>query len=180
MKVYVDLQKHKLNGIAGLAILIVMLAACVWLSLVLMKNPHKDLHDNIFKTANAVRTYYRDRPGYWKLSTESAAEDNLSASLSSYSDYDIQIGQGLDGTAGLPINVTFDITVKNLNKSACISLSEMKISKDNQLALQKITLINDKGELEFSWGGEHLLPIARYATREFCQPQNNAIMWTFQ
>ncbi len=175
-----SLHKYHLNGVAGLVVLVIMIAICAGLGIVSAFNPHKDLHNQILITAAKVHNYYRDKPGYWKLSTQSAKDDGLiSAELSGYRDYDIQIGQGVNGESGLPANQTFDITIKNLSKSACISLSELEISKDNQLTLQKITVFNDTGTMEFAWDGEHKLPIAKYATRNFCQPQNNVIMWTF-
>ena len=58
-----------------------------------------------------------------------------------HKEYDIQIGQGVNGDSGLPSDLSFDITIKNLNKSACISLSEMPLEKQDKLILMKITII---------------------------------------
>lgn len=181
LKISFDLEKARLNGLFGIAILALLLISCIALSVILLHNPHKELHQAIFSTADRVHTYYRDRPGYWKLSTQTAKDDNLLRNdLQQYKDYDIQIGQGVNGDSGLPSDLSFDITIKNLNKSACISLSEMPLEKHDKLILMKITIINDKNNIEFSWGGEHKLPIAKYSSRAFCTASGNTIMWTFQ
>lgn len=181
MKISVDWEKAKLSGAAGIVILTVIIGASVGLGMWLLNNPHRELHKQIFDTADKVRNYYRDRPGYWHLSTESAKQNGLIAeTLLSYTDYDVQVGQGADGDMSLPSDMSFDITLKNLNKSACISLCELKISKQQQLALIKITLKNPLKEVEFSWGGEHPLPIEKYSARDLCAAQNNVIIWTFQ
>lgn len=181
LKISFDLEKARLNGLFGIAILALLLISCIALSVILLHNPHKELHQAIFSTADRVHTYYRDRPGYWKLSTQTAKDDNLLRNdLQQYKEYDIQIGQGVNGDSGLPSDLSFDITIKNLNKSACISLSEMPLEKHDKLILMKITIINDKNNIEFSWGGEHKLPIAKYSSRAFCTASGNTIMWTFQ
>lgn len=181
LKISFDLEKARFNGLFGIAILALLLISCIALSVILLHNPHKELHQAIFSTADRVHTYYRDRPGYWKLSTQTAKDDNLLRDdLQQYKEYDIQIGQGVNGDSGLPSDLSFDITIKNLNKSACISLSEMPLEKHDKLILMKITIINDKNNIEFSWGGEHKLPIAKYSSRAFCTASGNTIMWTFQ
>lgn len=181
MIVHLDMEKAHLNGALGFVLLAVLLAACVGLSLLLLHNPHKDLQRAVFATAERVRTYYRDRPGYWKLSTETAKSDNLlRGDLLKYKEYEFQIGQGADGAAGLPSDMSFDITAAKLNKSACISLSEMPLSESDKLALMKITITNEQNSVEFSWGGEHKLPIAKYSARSYCLANGNTIIWTFQ
>ena len=97
-----------------------------------------------------------------------------------YKEYNIQIGQGSSGDAGLPSDMSFDITVKNLNKSACISLSEMNLKDEDKLTLMKITITNEQNTAEFSWGEEHKLPIANYSSRAYRTASGNTIMWTFQ
>lgn len=181
MAIHLDLERARLNGVFGFAILAMLVGLCLGLSLVLLNNPHKKLQRAVFETAERVHTYYRDRPGYWKLSTESAHSDNLLRDdMLQYKDYDVQIGQGTEGSAGLPSDMSFDITLKNLSKSACISLSEMSLKEQDKLLLMKISIINSNGSTEFSWGEEPKLPIAKYSARKFCQNGGNIIMWTFQ
>ena len=81
----------------------------------------------------------------------------------------------------MPSNNSFDIVLSNLNKSSCIGLVEAEINKNQQLSLQKITVINSLGNTEFVWGDKnHPLPVAKYATRNICQPTGNTVLWTFQ
>lgn len=175
-------QKIHLYNLGGVLIGLALFGVIYFLSYILMHNPYRSVHEAIMKTAENVRGYYRDSPGYWKLNTDAAVGASLAASeLSDHGDFNINIGQGPDGDMSMPYNNTFDITVGNLNKSACISLSEIKISKENSLGLQKISIITDSGTTEFLWGdGEHKLPISKWETRHICQTSNNKIMWTFQ
>ena len=177
----IDIKHFRLYGYSGVIIALSLLAAVIGLSYILMHNPHQQLHQQIFETADKIRNYYRDRPGYWKLSTETAREDNLiSEKLQNHKEYNVRIGQGLDGDMGMPGDANFDIVLKNLNKSACINLSEMALTKKQELMLQKIAIVNEKGITEFEWGGDNPLPVVKYATRNICQTTDNALIWTFQ
>src|SRR5574344_310018 len=164
MKIRIDIEKLKLNGVLGLSVLSLLIVICVALSFTLLNSPHKQLHSKLFEMADKTRNYYRDRPGYWNLSTTSAKEDGLfSADLQTYKDYDIQIGQGINGDMSLPSDSSFDISLKHLNKSACISLAEMPLSEENRLSLIQITIHNENTETVFSWGSENSLPMKKYS-----------------
>lgn len=181
MSFKLDLSAHKVTHIRSVLIGFAVLAALFVLSYALFHNPHKNIHAQIFATAEKIRTYYRDRPSYWQLSTATAKKNKLIADeLLKYADYDIQIGQGADGTPLLPIDTSFDISLKHLNKSACISLSELPINKSQQLGLLKITIITEQNSVEYGWDEQNPLPIKRYATRNICQATENTIIWTFQ
>ena len=154
-----------------------LVLALMFLYYILMRNPYKVLHEQMLATADTVRSFYRDQPGYWKLSTETAHQNDLiKIDTETYGNFDLSIGSGANGDMVMPGNMQFDITLKHLNKSACIGLSEMPIKSDEQLGLQKIT-INDT---EFSWGEQHSLPIGKYKTRDICQSAENIITWTFR
>ena len=177
-----DWKKLKANNLGGVIIVAAILVACLILSYVLVHNPHQGLHNQVFTTADKIRNFYRDEPGYWKLSLDSAKQNNLiSEDLLKYTEYDIQVGEGVDGEMAMPINQTFDIVLKHVNKSACINLSEMSIPQEQMLGLQKITIINEDKATEFVWGAdENPLPITKYSTRDACKAKENIIMWTFQ
>ncbi|MBR3676711.1 MAG: hypothetical protein IKN71_06220 [Alphaproteobacteria bacterium] len=180
-KVYLNLRKVHMSGVNGLVLAICLLFAGITLSYVLFHNPHQDLHKQIFKTAENIRSYYRDKPAYWKLSTESAKDDGLIVEELLKNADNLKIGQGENGDVSMPNDNSFDIVLKNLNKSACINLSELSVSHKQQLGLQKITLINENGISEFAWGDDaHPLPIKRYTTRKLCTVENNTLIWTFQ
>ena len=180
-KIYLNLHNVRIRSFSGVAAAICLLFALIALSYVLFHNPHQDLHTQIFTTAENIRSYYRDRPSYWNLSTESAKDDNLiTEDLAVYGER-LRIGQGEDGEPSMPNDSSFDIVLKKLNKSACINLCELTINRKQQLSLQKIVLINDNGRTEFTWGDEqHPLPIKRYMTRNICAVDNNTVIWTFQ
>ena len=109
MKLVIAPKKFVNDNLGGIAIGLAVAFALVILSYVLLHNPHKSLHNQIFTAADKIRNYYRDEPGYWKLSTESAKQNNLlSEELLSYGEYDLQVGEGVDGAMALPMNQTFD------------------------------------------------------------------------
>lgn len=166
----------KLHNLNGLIIVFTLIIACLGLSYILLHNPYKELHTQILATSDMVRSYYRDQPGYWKLTTEFAQENGLiKIDMSKFKDSELSIGHGPDGDIVMPGEMSFDITLKRLNKSACIGLSEMPVSQNTQLGVQKIT-IND---IEFTWGGEYALPVGKYKTRNICKQTDNTIVWTF-
>lgn len=180
MKISLSLDDFKDNAMKGVLLAVALVVAMVCLFYVFHHNPHQTLQNDILISASKIHSYYREKPGYWQLSTNTALEDGLVAeSLQQYKEYDVQIGQGLDGESSLPSDVNFNIVLKHLNKSACINLSELPINKDAQLILQKITIINSVKTVEFAWGGENPLPIAKYTTRDICQPTENTLVWTF-
>ncbi|MBP5352732.1 MAG: hypothetical protein J6Y91_03085 [Alphaproteobacteria bacterium] len=176
------LRKLNIPNISGIAVGLALVIVIYFLSYLLMQNPYQSVHNDILKTADNIRNYYRDDPGYWKLDTEAAKSASLiPEDLLQYEDFDIKIGQGENGDLSMPYNLTFDVTVGNLNKSACISLSEIKISREESLGLQKITIITENKTTEFVWGDEeNKLPISKWKTRNICQMNGNKIMWTFQ
>lgn len=180
-KLYINLHRVQSIKIGSVLGAVVLLSAVIILSYLLFHNPHQDMHEQIFKTAENIRWYYRDAPSYWKLSTETATEDNLIvADLLKHKNVVLKIGQGKDGEVCMPNDNSFDIALQSLSKSACINLSELSINKLQQLGLQKITIISDGIITEFTWGGENSLPIKRYATRKICSAADNVVIWTFQ
>ena len=180
-RLYVDLRKIKFHNYNGLALIISLLFALIALCYVIFHNPYKELHEQIFQTAEHVRKYYSDQPGYWKLNTQSAINDRLVGDKLLKSEYAFKIGIGADGETGMPSNNSFDIALSGLNKSSCIGLVEAEINKDQQLGLQKITIINSLGSTDFVWGDNNQpLPVVKYTTRNICQPKENTVLWTFQ
>ena len=171
----------KNNGYYGVAAIIGVVCACFLLAYVLMHNPYKDLHERVFEIAGKVNNYYREKPNYWKLSTLTAEQDGLIGDIKeAYSDYDFSIGQGANGDESLPSDASFDIALKHLSKSACISLSEYNIVPEKRLSLLKITIIAGEKSTGFSWGEEPKLPVKKYAARKICGAHDNTVIWTFQ
>lgn len=177
----ITLAHIKANSYYGAGVATVLLIACCILAYILIHDPYKDLHDRIFEIANKVNNYYREKPNYWKLSTDTAATDNLIGDIKNkYPEYDFSIGQGITGEISMPSDVSFDIALKHLSKSACISLSEYKIPEEKRLPLVKIAILADGKTTEFSWGAEPKLPVEKYAARNICSAKENTVVWTFQ
>ena len=176
-KLYVDLRRLRLTNYNGLIIIISLFLVLITLIYLLLHNPYQKLHEHIFQTADNIHAYYRDYPNYWKLNTETAIDDKLvSDELLRHTEYDFKIGIGVDGNTALPSDLTFDIVLAGVNKSACIGLVETKANKEQLLSLQKITVINSKGSTDFEWDGDkHFLPVAKYAARDVCQPTENKL-----
>ena len=178
----VDLKKLRFRNFNGLIIMLSLLLALFTLCYVLLHNPYKKIHSQIFQTADNIRGYYRDQPGYWKLNTESAISDRLvEPELISHKEYSVKIGIGVDGDMAMPSNFNFDIVLSHLNKSTCIGLVEANIEKEQQLGLQKITVINSEKSAEYTWGDEkYSLPVKKYSARNVCKPTENTVVWNFQ
>lgn len=178
---HINLNTLKANGYFGVAVIIAIISVCFGLLYFSLHNPYKDLHTRIFSIAEKVNNYYREKPGYWKLTTASAEEDNLISNIrSKYAEYDFSIGQGVNGESGLPNDITFNIVLKNLGKSACIALSEYPLNEEQKLYLLKISIVTEGKITEFSWGQEPKLPIKKYGARNICSANKNTLIWTFQ
>lgn len=178
---HINIERLKSNGYYGIGLVVALIAAVVVLSYVLLHNPYQDIHERVFSIAEKVNKYYREKPNYWKLSTETAIEDDLIGNIKEeYTEYDFSIGQGSEGEISLPNDSTFDIALKHLSKSACISLSEYPIAEEKRLSLIKITVINNEKTTVYSWGEEPKLPVKKYSARNICVAKENTIIWTFQ
>ena len=79
-KIYLNFKNTRINGVNGIVVVLCLLFAILVLCYVLFHNPHRELHEAIFKTAENVRAYYRDQPSYWKLSTDLVKEAGLADS----------------------------------------------------------------------------------------------------
>lgn len=178
---HINLTHLKNNGYFGAIVVAGMIAAFALLTYFIFHDPYKDLHTRIFEIAGKVNNYYREKPNYWKLSTTSATEDNLLGDIrEEYPQYDFTIGRGANGDTLLPSDVSFDIALKHLSKSACISLSEYEIDESQRLSLLKISIVTADKTTEFSWGEEPKLPVERYAARNICANAENTLIWSFQ
>lgn len=150
----------------------------------------KNIAQNIselFQIADKIREYYLDKPDYWGLSTEFVAKKQLIDTkfisddkivLSSGSE--IFIGDGEKADVLMPSSQNFDISLRHLNKAECIAYSEAEFSEERLLEITRITIVNESGNYVFEWGGEHPLPIQKYAAKDFCQDSDNTFIWSIK
>lgn len=141
--------------------------------------------DNIFNIANDIRLSYSDKPDYWGLSTDFVIKNKLIDSkfinknrIYLDKDKEIFVGYGINSSPVLPLQKSFDIVLKNLNKAECISYLEVNITQQNQVNLSKISVINSNQYI-FNWGDKtYSLPVEKYTGKDVCSDENNAIIWS--
>lgn len=169
-------------GCAG--VLLLFIFGIVWMS---RPNPKIAVAaGEVMSAAEEIRKFYRNRPGYWGLNTESVLKNNL---LSGFAVQDgkpvnalgkhILIGQGADGNLVMPGARSFDIVYADLDKKECEQLAEFQFTENQSLGLLSITILGNGQQTEFSWGGENRLPITRENARRHCG-EKNFLLWTFE
>ena len=147
---------------------------------------HKDIQD-IFVISDEIRAFYSDKPDYWGLNTDFVIKNKVVSSdfirrnnLLSSNGTALQIGKGDSAETIMPSTDTFDVILKNLTKAQCISYTEAKLSAEQLLKIENISIVNSKGSFTFEWGGKYKLPISDYATKDICQDKSNTIIWTLR
>ncbi len=144
--------------------------------------------EDIFKISDNIRQFYVDKPNYWGLDTQKVLKENIidekyikDNKISIGKDISVNIGKGKDANTLMFIDNSFDIVIKGLNKSKCISLIEAEISKENIVKLHKITLFNSNGEFNFEWDeGKYSLPVKEYIAKDICSDVDNIVLWTVE
>lgn len=140
----------------------------------------------LFLISDEIRLKYSDKPDYWRLSTDYAIKEELISSsyikngkIILHNDKELFVGYGKDASIVLPRSLSFDLIIKNLNKTECILFLESKIDENNLVKLENITLSNSNNDYVFSWGDkEYPLPITSYIGKKICNNENNTIFWT--
>ena len=147
---------------------------------------HKNVKE-IFNIADSIRSHYVGKADYWGLSTSSLIKNNvlpkkyiLNDKIIINNSREILIGSGIDADIVMPQSQSFDIVMKGLNKSQCIAYAETKLSDDKLVSISKISIANSLGFYSFEWGGKNMLPIKNYASKDFCNTNDNTIIWTIK
>lgn len=162
-----------------------LIILCGYYACSVSKNNIKQSLDEIFDISDEIRSYYADKPGYWGLSTAKIIEENILSpkyikdqKIVLSHGYNILVGSGESGDAVMPLSYSFDIVLQNLNKAQCISFAEAPLNDENNLKLDKITIVNPRGTYSFEWGAENPLPIKKYATKNMCLDGKNTLIWS--
>lgn len=140
----------------------------------------------VMSTAEKIRKFYHNRPGYWGLNTENVLKNNLAPSslinngkLLNALGKPVLAGQGIDGSLVMPGARSFDIVYSDLNKKECIELAGFQFTENQSLGLLSLTIVHNGQSTEFSWGGEKQLPVSEENTRKYCG-EKNSLLWTFE
>jgi len=143
---------------------------------------------DIFLLSDDIRSHYTGKPDYWGLSTAKVLQENLipakfirDGKLLLSSGEEIFVGTGKEADIVMPRMTTFDIILPHLNKAQCIAYAENKISMENQVKLQQMSIVNATGIYSFEWGAEkYSLPLKKYASKDICDNSDNVIIWTIR
>lgn len=147
---------------------------------------HKNVKE-LFNIADSIRSHYVGKADYWGLSTISLIKNNVLPQKYIFNDKiilsnskELLIGNGINADIVMPQSQTFDIVMKGLNKSQCIAYAEAKLSENNLVSISKISIANNLGFYSFEWGGRNALPIKSYASKDFCNTNDNTLIWTIK
>ena len=151
------------------------------------KRTAEKIVSELFLISDEIRLKYSDKPDYWRLSTDYAIKEELISSsyikngkIILHNDKELFVGYGKDASIVLPRSLSFDLIIKNLNKTECILFLEAKVDEDNLVKLENITLSNSNSDYVFSWGDkEYPLPVKSYVGKKLCN-NNNTIFWTIK
>ena len=140
--------------------------------------------EELVRMTEKIRTHYRNRPDYWGLSNETAIsqkfyvgqikDDKIIGALGK----EVVIGADAEGTQIMPGSRNFMITYRDLNKKECIELSVFRGKEQDKLGLISMSIQNDKGLYDFSWGNKGL-PLTHSRAKQYCREKND-IMWSFE
>lgn len=140
----------------------------------------------IIQTAEEIRQFYRNRPGYWGLNTDIVIKEGIAPNsvlkkgrLVNALNKDILVGQGADGAMLMPGARSFDIIYKNLTAKECRELASFAFSEEQSLGLLAVSIVQKTETQTFTWGGENKLPAGKAAAEQACR-NGGDVIWTFE
>ena len=182
---FINLLKNKQIIICVTTALLLVVALAFLLNLS-PKEDYTEFRDELVTVSNNIRLHYKLKPDYWGLNNENVIKNKLvrenmvrNKKIISVTGREFIIGQNEKGDTVMPTQRNFMITLDNLNKRMCKKVSLVDIYNENNLALQKIIIRNDKQIVEFEWGGNNPLPITDNNVEKYCKSKNS-ISWVFE
>ena len=151
------------------------------------KRPPKEIiaaDKELIKITEKVRMYYRNRPDYWGLDNETAKQQKFylgeikDDKMLNVLGKEILIGADDSGAQVMPGARSFMVTYRDLTHEECIELAVFQGREQDKLGLISMSIQNDKGVYDFSWGNKGL-PLSRSQAKQYCQ-EKNSIMWSFE
>ncbi len=168
-------------GLACLGILAAALGSCFFFQ---QDTEAEKSALELSETSSAIRKFYSNRPGYWGLNTENAIANKL-VPASSVQDgkitnalgAGIKIGKGSDAAAVMPGLRGFDIIWSGLSQKACLRAATYAYSPDFLLGVTGLSIENEKGNQDFGWGSEQILPLSKGQAKKACGEKENTLIW---
>ena len=139
---------------------------------------------SIVSISEKIRAFYRNRPDYWGLSNTSVISQKLydgtivEGKMLNNLGKEIVVGGDSSGSQVMPGSKSFVVTYKELNRAECIELSAFRGQEQDRLGLIAMSIRNETGVFEFSWGNKGL-PLSKSQAKKYCAEKND-IMWTFE
>ena len=139
----------------------------------------------LFVIANNIRDNYIGKADYWGISTASVLKNNilpkkyiLDNKIILSGNREVLIGSVVNADIFMPQSQTFDIVIKDLNKTQCMAYSEVVLDDEELVSLNQISIVNDLGTYSFEWGGNNPLPVQKYSSKSLCLDNKNTLIWS--
>jgi len=143
-----------------------------------------EANKEIAKMAENIRAHYRNRPDYWGLNNGEVIKKNLYAGKMNNNQIIgklnkvIIVGGDAKGGQVMPGQRNFMLGYQKLNRAECEQLASFRWTEESKLGLISLTIENNAGTYEFSWGNKGL-PLSRSRAKRHCG-EENSIFWTFE
>lgn len=178
------ISKEKIILYIWLFSLIIIIIAGILLS---FQRPPAEIiaaDNELVKITEKIRIYYRNRPDYWGLDNDVALQQKfyvgelVEGKMLNALHKEIMIGGDGSGAKVMPGARSFKVAYQHLNKKECVELAAFRGKEQDKLGLISMSIQNDKGTYDFSWGNKGL-PLNRNQAKQYCQEENN-IVWSFE
>lgn len=183
-KIKIFFVKHHLFCLGGIGFVLVF--AFIWHIAMAPNTKIAEAQQNMFALTENIRNFYKKRPDYWGLSTQSALKNGLipqmmlkDSKIYSAVGQNILIGSDEAGSVVMPGMRSFYIIYDGVSKKDCVDMVSYPISEQNKLGLLGVIIKNNKEEVVFQWGGENSLPIKKDKATKICR-NKSIILWNFE
>ena len=183
-KIKIFFVKHHLFCLGGIGFVLVF--AFIWHIAMAPNTKIAEAQQNMFALTENIRNFYKKRPDYWGLSTQSALKNGLipqmmlkDSKIYSAVGQNILIGSDEAGSVVMPGMRSFYIIYNGVSKKDCVDMVSYPISEQNKLGLLGVIIKNNKEEVVFQWGGENSLPIKKDKATKICR-NKSIILWNFE
>src|SRR5574344_934548 len=185
LKLFMILNKANLKIMVLIILGLLLAVIALWCLLSPSSSPQK-VQEEITSLSSEIRQFYKNRPGYWGLSTQTALKNGIVPNamqkdnkITNFLDKEVLVGHGNNGMIIMPGSHSFDIVYKDLTKKECINFASINFSNEISLGLLEITIQNTTKSQKFSWGNDRALPITKTEAKKWCE-DSSVIIWSFE